>query len=140
MRWWFGRGRPARVVHWLLEVGARRHVGRLSEDQGALREAIVCGGCEDQVTEGQDEANTPASVVTPSLETLEWDHPDRGSALADFDCSPAVPVDSFTIYRGYEVGLGRVAALVYFLLAAAIGYLGVKLIRSSRDRRHTRSQ
>lgn len=43
----------------------------------------------------------------------------------------AVLVDSFTIYRGYEVGLGRVLALVYFVLVAAIAYLGVKLTRSS---------
>lgn len=40
-------------------------------------------------------------------------------------------VDSFTIYRGYEVGLGRVLALVYFVLAVAMAYLGVRLIRSS---------
>lgn len=43
-------------------------------------------------------------------------------------------VKSFTVYRGYEVGLVRVTALVFLLVAAAMGYLGVKLIRSSRSR------
>lgn len=43
-------------------------------------------------------------------------------------------VKSFTVYRGYEVGLVRVTALVFLLVAAAMAYLGVKLIRSSRDR------
>lgn len=43
-------------------------------------------------------------------------------------------VKSFTVYRGYEVGLVRVTALVFLLVAAAMAYLGVKLIRSSRNR------
>lgn len=43
-------------------------------------------------------------------------------------------VKSFTVYRGYEVGLVRVTALVFLLLAGTMAYLGVKLIRSSRNR------
>lgn len=43
-------------------------------------------------------------------------------------------VKSFTVYRGYEIGLVRVTALVFLLVAAAMAYLGVKLIRSSRNR------
>ncbi len=43
-------------------------------------------------------------------------------------------VKSFTVYRGYEVGLVRVTALVFLLVTAAMAYLGVKLIRSSRNR------
>ena len=43
-------------------------------------------------------------------------------------------VKSFTVYRGYEVGVVRVTALVFLLVAAAMAYLGVKLIRSSRNR------
>lgn len=43
-------------------------------------------------------------------------------------------VKSFTVYQGYEVGLVRVAALLFLLLAAAMGFLGLKLIRSSADR------
>lgn len=44
-------------------------------------------------------------------------------------------VDSFSIHRGYEVGLGRVAAAVFFLIAVATAYLGVRLIRSSASHR-----
>ncbi len=43
-------------------------------------------------------------------------------------------VKSFTVYRGYEIGLVRVTAIVFLLVAAAMAYLGVKLIRSSRNR------
>ena len=47
-------------------------------------------------------------------------------------------IDSFTIYRGYEVGTGRFAATVLYAAAIAIGYPGVKLIRSFvSDRRHS---
>ena len=40
-------------------------------------------------------------------------------------------IKSFTIYRGYEVGLARAGAFVFSLLAAAMAYMGVKLSRSS---------
>lgn len=43
-------------------------------------------------------------------------------------------VRSFTVYRGYEVALVRVTVLLVSLVAAAMGYLGVKLIRSSSNR------
>lgn len=47
-------------------------------------------------------------------------------------------VKSFTVYRGYEVGLVRVTALLVLLVAAAMAYLGVKLIRSSGRPRASR--
>lgn len=43
-------------------------------------------------------------------------------------------VKSFTVHRGYEVGLVRDTALVFLLVAAAMAYLGVKPIRYSRNR------
>lgn len=43
-------------------------------------------------------------------------------------------VKSFTVYQGYEVGLVRVTALILILVAAAMAFLGVKLIRSSTNR------
>lgn len=43
-------------------------------------------------------------------------------------------VKSFTVYQGYEVGLVRVTAILVLLVAAAMAYLGVRMIRSSRSR------
>lgn len=43
-------------------------------------------------------------------------------------------VKSFTVYQGYEVGLVRVTALILVLVAAAMAFLAVKLIRSSKNR------
>lgn len=51
-----------------------------------------------------------------------------------FSISITELVRSFTVYRGYEVALVRGTALLLLMLAAAMAYLGVKMIRSSRSR------
>ncbi len=51
-----------------------------------------------------------------------------------FSISITELIRSFTVYPGYEVAFVRGTTLLLLMLAAAMAFMGVKMIRSSKSR------